>query len=150
MSTPKPYPEVDSASAALPDKVAETVAAPYLMRTELERGISSRQSAPRFIAGLPASDEVWKLAKEKELVPHLEIAVHLAHDHFKEIREIKLTYLPDPELPQWETIAVNLYVGGTMDELLQADQKYTRAFTTMIPYEKQFHICMQVMPEKSS
>jgi len=141
MTTPKPYPEAESISATQPNQVAEAVAASYLTRTEIERGTFYRQPAPRFIAGLSASDEVWRLAKEKELVPHIETAVRLAREHFKEIREITLTYLPDPEIPHWETIAVNLYVTGTLDELLQADQKYTRAFTTIIPDEKQFNIC---------
>jgi hypothetical protein len=141
MTTSKPYPEPAPVSATQLDKVAEAVAAPYLTRTEIERETSYRQLAPRYIAGLLASDEIWRLAKEKELVPHIETAVRLEREHFKETREITLTYLPDPEISHWETIAVNLYVTGTLDELLQADQKYTRAFTTIIPDEKQFNIC---------
>lgn len=138
MTAPKPYPEADSVSAALPDKVAETAAAQYLPRTEIERGISSRQPAARFIAGLPASDEVWNFAQEHALAPHIETAVRLAREHFNEIREIKLTYSPDPEIPHWETIAIDLHATGTMHELLEADQKYTRAYSEAIP--KMYHL----------
>jgi len=140
MTTPKPYPEAESVSATQPNQVAEAVAAPYLTRTEIERGTFYRQPAPRYIAGLPVADEVWRLAKEKELVPHIETAVRLAREYFNEIREIKLTYSPDPEIPHWEMIAIDLYATGTMNELLQADAKYRCAFTTTIPDEAQFNI----------
>jgi len=142
MTTPKPYPVLESVPATQPNKVAEAVAAPYLTRTEIERGTFYRQPVPRFIAGLPVADEVWRLAKEKKLVPHIETAVRLARESFKDIQEIKLTYSPDPEIPHWEMIAIDLYAAGTMDELLQADAKYRRAFTTTIPDEAQFNICL--------
>jgi len=138
MTTPKPYPESEPVSATQPNQVAEAVAAPYLTRTEIERGTFYRQPAPRFIAGLSASDEMWNFAQEHALSPHIETAVRLAREHFKKIREIKLTYSPDPEIPHWETIAIDLHVTGAMDELLQADQKYARAFNTTIPDE--YHI----------
>jgi len=140
MTTAKPYPEAESVSATQPNQVAEAAAAPYLTRTEIERGTFYRQPAPRFIAGLPASDEVWRLAKEKELVPHLETAVRLARESFNDIQEIKLTFSPDPEIPHWEMIAIDLYATGSIDELLEADTKYRRAFTTTIPNEAQFNI----------
>jgi len=138
MTTPKPYPEAESISATQPNQVAEAVAAPYLTRTEIERGTFYRQPAPRYIAGLPASDDVWNFTQQHALAPHIETAVRLAREHFKEISEIKLTYSPDPEIPHWETIAIDLHVTGTMDELLQAEQKYTHAFTAAIPDE--YHI----------
>ena len=140
MAISKPYPEPETASQ--PNKVAEAVATPYLTRTEIERGTYYRRPAPRYLAGLPASDEVWRLAKEKELIPHVETAVRLAREAFENIQEIKLTYSPDPEIPHWEMIAIDLYATGTMDELLQADAKYRSAFTTTIPDEAQFHICL--------
>jgi len=140
MTTPKPYPEADSASVTLPDKVSEATVAPFLTRAELEHGTYYRQPAPRFIAGLLASDEVWRLAKEKELVTHLETAVRLAREAFKNIHEIKLSYSPDPEIPHWEMIAIDLHTTGTIDELLQADAEYRHAFVANIPNAAQFNI----------
>ncbi len=134
MATSKPYPEQETSPANQSGKVAEAVS-PYITRSETERATLRHQPELRYIAGLPASDEVWRFAQENALVPHVETAVRLAREHFKEIREIKLTYSPDPEIPHWETIAIDLHVTGTMDELLQADKKYTRAFNTTIPDE---------------
>ncbi len=133
MATSKSYPESAPVSATQLDKVAETAASPYLTRAETERGTSYHQPAPRYIAGLPAADEVWNFAQEHTLAPHIETVVRLAREHFKEIREIKLTYSPDPEIPHWETIAIDLHVTGTMKELLEADRKYTRAYISAIP-----------------
>ncbi|MDZ7360694.1 MAG: hypothetical protein ONB46_08205 [candidate division KSB1 bacterium] len=140
MPTPKPYPEQEASPANQPDKIAEAVS-PYITRSETERATLHRKPRLRYIAGLPASDEVWRFAQENALVPHVETAVRLARETFKEIREIKLTYSPDPEIPHWETIALDIYVSGTIDELLETDAKYRRAFTTTIPDAKQFNIC---------
>jgi len=142
MTTPKPYPEAETASATQPNKVAETVAAPYLTRTKIERGTFYRQPAPRSIAGLPASDDVWNFAQEHALMPHIETAVRLARAHFKEIRKIGLEYGIDPEIPHWDSIEMNLYATGTMDELMQAEDNYRRAFITTVPDEYRFRICL--------
>jgi len=144
MTTNKPYQSEEPAVG----KISETAVAAYGTYTDTNRLVSKREARMHYIAGLQASEDVWRLAKEKELVPHIETAIRLARESFGEIQEIKLTYSPDPEIPHWEIISIDLHVTGTLDELLQADQKYIRAFTTTIPDEKQFHICMQVMPEE--
>jgi hypothetical protein len=134
MTTPKPYPEAASISTTLPNQVSEAVAAPYLTRSELERGTYYRQPAPRYIGDLPAADDVWNFAQEHALSPHIETAVRLAREHFKKIREIKLTYSPDPEIPHWETIVIDLYLTGDADDKLQsAYTAYTRAFIEAVP-----------------
>jgi hypothetical protein len=139
MEISKPYTEAESVQ---PNKVAEAVSAPYLIRAATERGTYYRPSAPRYIAGLPASDEVWNVAQVHALVPHIETAVRLAREHFKEIREIKLTYSPDPEIPHWDSIEINLYATGSIDELMQAEDNYRCAFIANVPGEHRFKICL--------
>jgi len=133
MATPKPYPEPETTSAES-NKIAEGVS-PYITRAKTERGTFHPRPAPRYIAGLPASDEVWRFAQEHGLAPHIETAVRLAREAFKEIREITLDYLPDPEIPHWETITIDLHAAGSMDELLNADANFTRNFNQVIPDE---------------
>jgi hypothetical protein len=96
MATLKPYPGQETSPAKQSGKVAEAVP-PYIPHSERERAPLRHQPELRYIAGLPASDEVWRFAQDNALVPHVETAVRLAREHFKEIREIKLTYSPDPE-----------------------------------------------------
>jgi hypothetical protein len=71
----------------------------------------------------------------------------LARESFKDIREIKLSYSPDPEISHWEMIAIDIHATGTMDELLRADAKYRRAFTATIPDEAQFSIGLLLWTE---
>jgi len=141
MTTPKPYPEAESVSTTQPNKVAEAVAAPYLTRTEIEPGTFYRQPVPRYIAGLPAADDVWNFAQEHALAPHIETAVRLAREHFKEIRNIRLDHLIDPEIPNREVLEIHLHVTGLMEELLQADKSYIRAINTVIPVDVDDKIC---------
>jgi len=141
MTTPKPYPEAEPLSATQPNQVAEAVAAPYLTRAEIERGTFYRQPVPRYIAGLQASDDVWNFAQEHALSPHIETAVRLAREHFKEIREINLDYMVDPEIPNRSDLLINLHVTGTFDELIQADNSYIRALNTAIPDEIHDKMC---------
>jgi hypothetical protein len=134
MATTKPYPEQETAPATQPDKVAEAVS-PYIARTETRRIIPPKKVELPRIAGLPASEEVWRFAQENALAPHIETAVRLARESFKAIREIRLSYAPDPEIPHWEAIVIDLYVTGDLDELQDAYTHYTRAFIKAVPNE---------------
>ncbi|MGH7596706.1 MAG: hypothetical protein ACREOI_10160 [bacterium] len=111
MATSKPYPEQETPPAPQSDKIAEVVS-PYTARTEMKRGVTPTRVMPPVIAGLPASEEVWRFAQENALVPHLETAIRLVREAFKEIREIKLSYAPDPEIPHWEAVVIDLHVTG--------------------------------------
>jgi hypothetical protein len=134
MAISKPYPEQETTPATQSDKVAEALS-PYIARTETRRSASLKKVEPPAIAGLPASDEVWRFAQENVLVPHVETAVRLVRESFKGIQEIKLSYLPDPEIPYWESIVIDLYVIGDLDELQDAYTHYTRAFIKAVPNE---------------
>ena len=143
MTNPKPYPEQEAIPATQSDKAAEAVS-PYIAHTETRRSVAPTRVKPLVIAGLPASEEVWRFAQENALVPHIETAVRLAREAFKEIREIKLSYAPDPEIPHWESIVISLYVTGSVDGLLCSDQKYRRAFITAVPDELQVKVNLLV------
>jgi hypothetical protein len=134
MATPKPYSEQEAAPAKQPNKVAETVS-PYIIRSETERATLHRKPEPRYIAGLPASDEVWRFAQENALVPHLETAIRLVRDSFKSIKLIQLAYEIDPEILGRASIAIDLHVSGSMDELQNAYTNYVRAFINAISDE---------------
>ncbi len=140
MATTKPYPEQETTPATQPDKVAEAVS-PYIAHTEMRRGVLTKKVEPPRIAGLPVSEEVWRFAQENALVPHIETAVRLVRESFKEIQNIKLEYGVDPEIPNWDSIDIHYYVTGTVDELLQTDQKFTQAFVTAVPDEPRSKIC---------
>ncbi len=140
MATSKPYLEQETPPATQPDKVTEAVS-PYITRTETKRSVPLKKAEPPRIAGLPASNEVWRFAQENTLVPHIETAVRLAREHFKGIRDIRLDHMVDPEIPNREILEIHLYVTGLMEELLQADQNYIRAFNTAIPNEFNDMMC---------
>jgi hypothetical protein len=140
MTTPKPYPEQETTPATQSDKVAEAVS-PYIAHTEMGHGVTPTKVKPPVIAGLPASEEVWRFAQENALVPHVETAVRLAHEHFKIIRDIRLDYMVDPEIPNRADLVINLYVTGTFDELIQADNNYIRAINTFIPDQANDKMC---------
>jgi hypothetical protein len=142
MATTKPYPDQDPAPEQ-PNKAAESLS-PYIARTETRRSVPPKKVEPARIAGLPASDEVWRFAQENALVPHLETAMRLVRESFKEIREIKLSHAPDPEIPHWESIVISLYVTGSVEELLSSDQNYRRTFIAAVPNEQQIKINLLV------
>jgi hypothetical protein len=114
---------------------------PYVARTETKRGAFQKQAEPPRIAGLPASEEVWRFAQENGLAPHVETAIRLAQESFKEIRNIRLDYMVDPEVPNRAILEIHIYVTGLMDELLQADTNYIRAINNTIPDEVNDKMC---------
>ncbi len=139
MTTPKPYPELET-TPDQPNKVAEALS-PYIARTETRRDVAPTRVKPPVIAGLPASEEVWRFAQENALVPHVETAVRLARESFKEIRNIRLDYMVDPEIPNRAVLEIHLHVTGFMEELLQSDQNYIRAINIAIPDEFNDKMC---------
>lgn len=51
------------------EQVAEAVS-PYIARTEMRHGVLSTKVKPPVIAGLPASEAVWRFTQENGLAPH--------------------------------------------------------------------------------
>ncbi len=133
----KKYPEPKPDSAR-PSKVAESVAGYTASPAVTKRKSLAKQHR---IAGLEASDEVWEFAQKHQLVPHLETAVRLVKESFHDIRRIYLTFEPDPEIPSLDGIAVNVKVGGTLDELVQQHDTCLRRFVQEIPDEFRSKLC---------
>ncbi len=134
-STPKPYSETEASSQQI-SKVAEVVA------TYAVRSTPMPKTLVRTIAGLAADDEVWAFVKANNLWPHLEMAIRLVRDKFVDVREIKLSYEPDPEIPKFNCIAINIKARGTVDELFEQDKKYIRAFVQAVPPECRHQITL--------
>jgi hypothetical protein len=125
-SAAKPYPEAANQPAG---KVAEA-AATYGVRATPKLKIPA---PARTIAGLVADDEVWTFVKANDLLPHLETAIRLTRETFIDIRKIWLSYEPDPELPQFNSIVIWVKAHGTVENLFEQEKKYVRAFNESIP-----------------
>jgi len=129
MSTPKKYPEADSVPPEQ-SQVAEPVAGYVILPPAATATLAAKS---RRIAGLETSDEVWEFAQKHRLAPHLETTVRLANELFHDIRKTYLTFEPDPEIPSLDGIAVNVKVGGTLDELIRQDSVFGFRFAQEIP-----------------
>ena len=134
----KKYPEPKPDSAR-PSKVAESVAG-----YTVSPAATKRKSATKIrrIAGLEASDEVWEFAQKHQLVPHLETAVRLAKESFRDVRNIYLTFEPDPEIPSLHGIAINANVGGTLEDREHHYQIFDQRFAQEVPREFHLKICL--------
>jgi hypothetical protein len=89
-SAARPYPEAANQPAG---KVAEAVATYTVRSTPKPRVVA------RTIAELAADGEVWAFVKANNLLSHLKTALRLARETFADVRELRLTYEPDPENP---------------------------------------------------
>jgi len=136
-SNPKPYPEGDSSQQI--SKVSETASTAYAVRTD-----AKWKPPARTIAGLAADDEVWSFVKANDLLPHLETAIQLARKTFGEVREMWLSYEPDPELPRFNSIGIWVKAAGTPEELFEQYKKYVNLFTHDVPSEYRHQIGMLV------
>lgn len=134
-SAAKPYPEAAHKPAG---KVAENVAT-YAVRTTPKPKVLART-----IAGLAADDEVWAFVKANALRSHLETAIRLIRTTFIDVREVKLSYEPDPELPNFNSIGIRLKASGTVEALFGQYKKYVRAFVEAIPSECRHQISLLV------
>jgi len=128
-SKPKPYPEADSVSEEV-DKVSETVSTAYAVRTD-----AKWRPPARTIAGLSADDEVWAFVKSNNLLPHLETSIRLVRESIIDVREIKLSYEPDPELSFFNAVVIYVKAVGTIEELFEQENRYVRAYIRSIPRE---------------
>ena len=69
---------------------------------------------PRRIAGISAPNEVWRFAARNDLLAHLETAVRLAKECFKNVEGFHFTYDIDPEIENesYITIRATVYVSS--------------------------------------
>ncbi|MDZ7292052.1 MAG: hypothetical protein ONB44_05845 [candidate division KSB1 bacterium] len=136
-SASKPYPETESSSWEI-SKVAEAVA------TYAASATPKLKTPVRTIAGLAADDEVWSFVQANDLLPHLEMAIRLARKTFIDIRQIWLSYEPDPELPKFNSIVIWVKAHGTVEKVFAQDQNYTSEFVEAVPREKRHQITLLV------
>jgi hypothetical protein len=134
-SAAKPYPEAAHEPAG---KVAEGVA------TYTVHSMPKPRVTARTIAGLAADDEVWAFVKANSLLPHLETAIRLARETFIDIREMWLSYEPDPEIPFFNSVTIYAKAVGTVEEVFEQEKRYTRAFIQAIQSEKRHQITLLV------
>lgn len=120
-ATPKPYPEMDASQPM--DKVAETVSTVYGVHSNI-----NWKPPARTIAGLAADDEVWSFVRANDLLPHLETAIQLVRKNFLDVRDMRLSYEPDPELPKFNSVVIWAKAHGTVEALFEQEKKYVRAF----------------------
>jgi hypothetical protein len=127
-STAKPYPGVESSSEQV-GKVAEGVATYTVVSTPKPR------IAARTIAGLAADDEVWAFVKANDLSPHLETAISLAQKAFTKLKEIKLSFSPDHEFPEFSSIVIKIKAAGSIKDLVGQNKAYVHFFIQSVPSE---------------
>jgi hypothetical protein len=134
----KKYPEPKPAPVEQ-SKIAELVAsyAPSVTMSVTKPKVKSRR-----IAGLDASDEVWNFAQKHRLVPHLETAVRLVKESFKNIRTMYLTFDPDPEEPKLDGIIIHITIGGPREEWENQYKVYALRFSEEIPNDVRSKICL--------
>ena len=103
-STPRSYEEAKPART----KAAEP-AAGYVATPPQKRALASRV--------IPAPEKVWQFARSNGLVSSLETTAQLVRESFRDLKEMTLSYEPDPEIENWEAVAINVKAGGSLDEL---------------------------------
>ncbi|NUO78751.1 hypothetical protein HUU05_01640 [candidate division KSB1 bacterium] len=125
----KVYATSEERSSARVNKVAESL----VVYTPARR----QTSHARRIAGILASNEVWRFAAQNDLTAHLETAVRLAKECFKKIDRFAFSYDIDPEIENESWINLHARIKGSFEELLQQDAAYTRAMVRTLPLDKQ-------------
>ncbi len=125
----KVYPTAEERQAQRKDKVAESLAVYTPMRGR------STMTVRRRIAGISASNEVWRFAAKNDLLAHLETAVRLAKECFRRIEGFHFTYDIDPEIENESYITIRATVYGTVEELLPQDWALTQALARSLSGE---------------
>jgi len=125
-SAAKPYPDADLSPEQV-GKVAEAVATYALSTT------STLKTPARTIAGLAADDEVWAFVKANDLVPRLETAISLAQKAFLKLKEMKLSFAPDPEIPEFSSITIKIKAAGSIEELVEQNKTYVHFLFNRCP-----------------
>ncbi len=134
----KIYPE---ATPPQTDKVAEPLAAYYTT----PRAKSYKPVLPvHRIAGLEASDAVWQFAQQHRLIPHLETSIRLARETFRDLRGLRLSFDPDPEIPSLDGIGIRVTVRGTVESLFQQERSFDQKFLQELPADSRGKICLFV------
>jgi hypothetical protein len=128
-STAKPYPEAESSSEQV-GKVAEGVA------TYAYTPLPKTASVQHQIAGIAASEEVWRFAAANEIVSHLETAVRLVRESFQKVIDVRFTHDIDQEVDNESWITLRVQVQGSLEDLVRQHWTYTEAIVRAVPINK--------------
>lgn len=133
--SPRPY-RVGKKREA-PSRITEPVAA-YSTAKSSSLG-RPRRLAARRIAGLIASEEVWRFAVAHDLIPHLETAMRLVRECFPTVQKVKLLYEIDWEDENRTWIAIDIgdiESAGTQQAILEQYDRFTREMVRQVPPDK--------------
>ncbi len=125
---PKEYPEATPPeSGKISDSVATYTATPATKSWK-------PAAATHRIGGLEASDEVWQFAREHQLIPSLETSIRLARETLHDMRNLELSFQPDPEIPSLHGIGIHAKMGTTDLEVWERQYRsFQRRFLKEIP-----------------
>jgi hypothetical protein len=63
---------------------------------------------------------------------------------FLDVREMRLSFEADPELPKFNSVAIWAKARGTVEDLFEQEKKYIRTFSSVVPYESSYKIVLLV------
>jgi hypothetical protein len=104
--------------------------ATYAPRSELKPRIPART-----IAGITADDAVWAFVKANNLLSHLETAIQLVRETFPNLQKISLRFAPDPEIPFFDAIVIDIKVDVKLEEMLEKHNAFLRNSRKSMPLE---------------
>ena len=134
-AAPRSYRTAEEMSA--PSRIAEPVA--VYSTTKAYAARTPRRIVERRIAGLVASEEVWRFAIAHDLIPHLETAVRLVRECFPTVHDIKLLYELDRDVEDrsWIAIALgDIETVGTQEAILKRYDRFTLEMVRQVPPNK--------------
>jgi len=131
-ATPRPYPVGKKRES--PSRVAEPVA---VYSTAKQSSLARpRRITERRIAGLIASDEVWRFAVAHDLIPHLATAVRLVRECFPTVSEIRLLHQIDWDSENDSWIVLDIKITGTHKTILEQHNNFTVQMVKLVPPNK--------------
>lgn len=131
-ATPRPYRTAEE--MIKPSRVAEPLAVYSTARPSANR--APRRIIERRLAGLTASEEVWRFAVAHDLIAHLETAVRLVRECFPTVQAIKLLHEVDWEDENESWIAIDIKVVGTVEAVLEQYNRFTSGMVKLVPPDK--------------
>jgi len=132
-AAPRPYRYAAKKSASS-SRIAEPVAVYSAARPSAIK--QPRRITERRIAGLVASEEVWRFAAAHDLTPHLETAVRLVRECFLAVSEIRLLHQVDWDSENNSWVVVDIKITGTQDAIIEQYDRFTRQMVRQLPPEK--------------
>ena len=98
---------------------------------------------PHRIGGLEASDEVWQFAQKHQLIIPLEQTIRITRESFHDLGSLRLTFDPDPEIPNLDGIGVRAKLKSEdLEEWERQYRVFQERFLREVPHDSQDKICL--------